>query len=1185
LLDRIASALGAAHERGIVHRDLKPSNVFLRGGLVEDAVLLDFGIARIASRTLGASLTATDAVIGTPNYMSPEQARGDRDIGPAADLFSLGSLFFECLTGRPPFAADRAMAVLAKIVFEEAPRLSNVWREAPAPLDDLVARLLSKDPAARPASAAALREALAALGSLSFGTGPTNAQPSALSGPEHQILSVVLAAPASSAGPGLSSEHFAALRAALARHDSRIEPLADGSIVITFGQTERAAATDRAAQAARCALLIKEQVPEARVAIATGRGVLQGGTTGGSALDRAAELLDATPHDRAAPDPDPPIWIDEVTAGLIEASFALRDAGGRRRQLLAELVGLDPTRPLLGKPTPYVGRELDLSALLAAFTSAIEEPGARVVVVRAPPGMGKSRLRHEFLRRAAAQAPDIIVLIVRCDLMSAGSSHGLLGRMVCQLAGALEGTPPDEIRQRLVAWANERLPAADAPRVAAFLGELCGAPFPDEHPALHSARQDAGLMAEQITAAFTTILRVECTERPLLLFLEDLHWGDKPTVRAVGAALRELAALPFFVLALARPEIDDLFPRLWEEHGPTNLTLRALGRRACERLCRDVLGPSVPQATLDRIIEQSGGNALFLEELIRAVADGKGETLPESVLAMLQARLMRLAPEARRVLRAASVFGETFWCGGICALLGHASSEGVDAWLAALIEAELVVRDRESGDASELAYRFRHALMRDAAYSMLVEGDRTAAHRAAGSFLEATGEHDPMILAQHFALGQDGARAGAHYARAAEQAQTRGDASAVIARAEMAVAQDVPEHVRARMLALIAEELGWKEDFKSAGAVAAEVLRLSPPGSVPWATAIAPLTFSLLLRGQRGAADEILDQVCAIVPERAALAKVAFGLIGGVLWSYLDGDPRWSTRLLARQRELVDPIAHEEPLAHAWRCLTHACHDMISDAGPASALRLARQGWKCFHAIHHHRGELLTQVYIGKSLWMMGQFEEADHALQSTVVAGVNYGPFEIDRRSCLVDVLIARGRADEAARSAEASLATLERRDEVEIIGEGAVRVSYATALCALGALDRAEEEARAACDLLRLAAGVRLSALAALAAVLLRRGRAEEALRCATEAAEGHTSRRFHGPRHAQAHLIRAEALLALGDPGGARAAITAAREVLQERTSRIDDPELRRSFLYRIADHARVLELCEQTDASPS
>jgi hypothetical protein len=135
--------------------------------------------------------------------------------------------------------------------------------------------------------------------------------------------------------------------------------------------------------------------------------------------------------------------------------------------------------------------------------------------------------------------------------------------------------------------------------------------------------------------------------------------------------------------------------------------------------------------------------------------------------------------------------------------------------------------------------------------------------------------------------------------------------------------------------------------------------------------------------------------------------------------------------------------------------------------------------------------------------------------------------------------VLIARGRADEAARSAEASLATLERRDEVEIIGEGAVRVSYATALCALGALDRAEEEARAACDLLRLAAGVRLSALAALAAVLLRRGRAEEALRCATEAAEGHTSRRFHGPRHAQAHLIRAEALGTIGcDAGQGRA-----------------------------------------------
>ena len=278
-----------------------------------------------------------------------------------------------------------------------------------------------------------------------------------------------------------------------------------------------------------------------------------------------------------------------ATTGLLPQERALA-----REKLLAELVTLDPTRPLLGKPTPCVGRELDLAALAAALAGAIDEPGARVVVVRAPPGMGKSRLRHEFLRRVATQHPDAAVYLGRCDPMSAGSSHGLLAQVVRGLCGAADEAAPDELRRQLQAWADAHLPADEAARTAAFLGELCGAPFADEqHPALRSARQDAGVMAELTTGAFTACLQAACRVRPLLLVLEDLHWGDKPTVRLVGAALRALVDLPFLVLALARPEIDELFPRLWEEHGPTNLTLRSLGRRPCERLCRGVLGPAV----------------------------------------------------------------------------------------------------------------------------------------------------------------------------------------------------------------------------------------------------------------------------------------------------------------------------------------------------------------------------------------------------------------------------------------------------------------------------------------------------------------------------------------------------------------------------------------------------------------
>jgi serine/threonine protein kinase len=147
LVRRIASALAIAHQSSIVHRDLKPSNLFLRDSEVERVAILDFGVAR--RRAFSHALTGTGVVVGTPMYMAPEQARGERDITAAADVFSLGCVLFECLTGERPFVAEQAMAVLAMILFTEPPRLRFVRPELPRAVDALVARMLAKDPRAR----------------------------------------------------------------------------------------------------------------------------------------------------------------------------------------------------------------------------------------------------------------------------------------------------------------------------------------------------------------------------------------------------------------------------------------------------------------------------------------------------------------------------------------------------------------------------------------------------------------------------------------------------------------------------------------------------------------------------------------------------------------------------------------------------------------------------------------------------------------------------------------------------------------------------------------------------------------------------------------------------------------------------------------------------------------------------
>ena len=116
LLERMASILSATHARGIIHRDLKPSNLFLPDGAIEQVKVLDFGVARVADVRSG---TQTGLIVGTPAYMSPEQARGLREITPAVDIYSLGCLLYECLSGRPPFPADQPAATLVRVLFEE----------------------------------------------------------------------------------------------------------------------------------------------------------------------------------------------------------------------------------------------------------------------------------------------------------------------------------------------------------------------------------------------------------------------------------------------------------------------------------------------------------------------------------------------------------------------------------------------------------------------------------------------------------------------------------------------------------------------------------------------------------------------------------------------------------------------------------------------------------------------------------------------------------------------------------------------------------------------------------------------------------------------------------------------------------------------------------------------------------
>ncbi|HEX3762359.1 MAG TPA: AAA family ATPase, partial [Kofleriaceae bacterium] len=469
-----------------------------------------------------------------------------------------------------------------------------------------------------------------------------------------------------------------ALQQAIGLHGGRLEPLDDGSILVVFG-ADRHAATDHASRAARCALALRGRAGTCPIAIAMGQVESIRALSGGDVVGRARRLLAQV---ASAPGSTMPIALDELSAGLLDARFEVveRDAG---LMLRGERPLLQGARTLLGRPTPCVGRDWEIDALTRILDECIDEPQARAVMVIGVAGIGKSRLGAEFVRRAQDHHGELALWGGRGDSLRAGSTLDLLAQALRGAIGIRGSEPLADRQDRIRTRVAERVPAADQERVIRFLGELLGAPFPaqgDGGAALAAARQDAQLMSEQMYRAWLDFLRAETAAHPVLILLEDLHWSDFGTVRFVGAALRDLRDRSCLVLALGRPELYDVFPRLWaERQNVQEIRLKGLGRRASERLVRQVLGAGVAAATVEELAHQADGNALYLEELIRAAVEGKGQgaPLPQTVLAMVETRLAGLPRDARRVLRVASVFGEVCWDGAVIALLEGAMGAGV----------------------------------------------------------------------------------------------------------------------------------------------------------------------------------------------------------------------------------------------------------------------------------------------------------------------------------------------------------------------------------------------------------------------------------------------------------------------------------------------------------------------------
>ena len=940
----------------------------------------------------------------------------------------------------------------------------------------------------------------------------------------------------------LLARYFERMRGIVVRHGGSVEKFIGDAVMAVFGVP--VVHEDDALRALRAAAEMRAALPElgvqGRIGVATGEVVT--GTeerlATGDAVNVAARLQQA-----AAPGE---ILVGSETRALgrdaiaVEALAPLELKGKHAPVAAFRLLSVEPDAPGLARrlDAPMVGRRHERRALEDAFQGAVRGRTCALFTLLGTAGVGKSRLVREFLARV-----DATVLEGRCLSYGEGITYWPVVEIVKQLGAEPEGP------------------------VAALLGDSAIPTSPEE-----------------IAWAVRKLLERAAAERPLVVVLDDLHWGEATLLDLVEHVADLSRDAPILLLCLARPELLDRRPG-WgggKLHATTVL-LEPLDAVETDELIERLLGGEELEPGLSaRIRAAAEGNPLFVEEMLAMVREsGEHEVaVPPTIKALLAARLDQLDPAERGVLERGSVEGQLFHSAAVVAIAREPAS--VDRQLVALVRKELVRPERSQLPESD-AYRFRHLLIRDAAYDALPKSARAELHERFARWLE---EHGGSLVERDEIVGYH-----------LEQAHRyRAELGPVDAAGEAVAAE------AAGLLAAAGRAARLRGDFRAAGSLFGRAADLGTPARA----ALLPELAEMLLEvgGFDGALEHLDEAVAAGDETTSAVAAAWRSAIGGHV-----GDPSASfaaTIERARAAAALAEAAGDEGTAASMLVLEgqhrfFAGRSREAETVLGEALERALEAGDLFRA-----RQCIIWLFAAKSFGaapvseMRSMLDEVPEQLVPSLeltplhhmhpaLTAAYAGRFEEAREHCCVAGRLAEEvgwlvhgagmtmfTGDIELLAAEPEKAERVLRggfDKLEALGETGFRSTVGTLLAealvrlgrddeALEALDVAEAIAQADdCD-----PQVRLRAVRAV--VLARRGELAEAERLSREALDLARTTDYL-MLHGDAASMRAEVLLAAGDEEGAAAAL---REALEQYEQKENAPEAERTQA-RLAAAARA------------